>query len=245
MFNHRRPCFLIAWRSFSHTLRPGKETKSEQSHGTVPAWEAQHTPFPSNTHCPGWKYQLIKSCSTENPQRAGHCSWNNTEGNTTRFGPSLPHEESNRTVGQPTPTHALPTHPLPVFAFFSFCASKQSPRWLLKHAFPKRKGWGGAWRDTLLCRHSPSCQPRCCAGSSWCGRSRRSLAGTLARAPARPRTPWRSDIRTRCCPRSRPTASPGAGPWGVRRGCSHTRTARPRGTRDSWHWPRRPRSPRR
>ena len=27
MFNHRRPCFLIIWRSFSHPLRAGKEKK--------------------------------------------------------------------------------------------------------------------------------------------------------------------------------------------------------------------------
>lgn len=106
---------------------------------------------------------------------------------------------------------------------------------------PKPSPEGGTQKE----RHLLSSQPHCCVGSSWSGRSRRSLSGKLSPVPGRQQTPWQSGIRTRCCPRSHPTASPGAGPWAARPGCSHKRRAHPPGTPGSWRWPPRPRSLRR
>lgn len=126
-----------------------------------------------------------------------------------------------------------------LFHFLVSCIRTEKPWWqVTSQTFPRR-------RDSKRQRHLLSSQPHCCVGSSWSERSRMSLSGKLSPVPGRQQTPWQSGIRTRCYPRSRPTASPGAGPWAVRPGCSHKRRARPPGMPGSWRWPPRPRSLRR
>lgn len=252
MFNHRRPCFLIVWRSFSHPFK----ARMKKNLRTI-LW---HNSSLGRPVCPSSLQRILPWLEIQTNEMLlrestvrGNFQWNSKEGNTTHSGPNpLPW---GRQLGcQTTQIHVLPIHLHPVFAVFLVYALKWTqglvaiygpalPHALPRHIFPWKEGWGQ--RELLFHSHLLFSQPHCCAGSSWCGRSRRSLSGKPSRAPGHQQTPWRSGIRIRCYPRSRPKASPGASPWALPLGCSHRRRAHPPGRHGSWRWPPQLRSPHR
>lgn len=164
-------------------MKRGGGKKSEQSCGTIPAWEAQRVPPPSSLQRTlSWlEIQTNKILFYRESTASGALLMRQYGGkNTTLRSQSSPtgkatglsdNQEQHKCIHSPTHLH-------PRFAVFLVCAPKWREALVARHrpvpphaplpqrVFPQKEGRGRGQRDVLFRSHLLFSRPHCCAGSS-------------------------------------------------------------------------------